>query len=424
MSDLKGLNNKMPMHRRRKELIVIFLITSFIISLIFFYTYIKYSPITPSKYPRINIICDEKIERDNYLECTFELISENPNYIISPIKSKIKLQGMTNAELPKKGYRLELSKEKSLLGMRRDDDWILFAMYLDYPRMRIKLSFDLWRSLEPTNPTAILPKSEYVSVYLNGEFKGLYLLAEKADRRLFDLDDAQDNIDSSLIFESRSNDCFRFYSKSRWQQDWPNEYEEIYIMENILTELIFFINNSDDEKFFDPETGVYTKFDKLNLIDFLLFNFFQVHIDFWSNNFYVIRNTNPSKFFLIPWDFDGSFGQKGSEKHSVTENPESLIISVNRLYERLLDNKEFRHDCKNRWIYLREELWTEEYILDILSDIYEEIKEILEIEVLKWKRIIEKEDDGKEFIIDEYINDLYQWIPKRLEFCDEYFLNY
>ena len=137
-----------------------------------------------------------------------------------------------------------------------------------------------------------------------------------------------------------------------------------------------------------------------------------------------VRNTYPSKFFLVPWDFDGCFGQKGIEKFSPTEDYLSLIKDVNGLYERLLDNEEFKLECKNRWNYLRENLWTEEYILNKLSDIYEEIEDILEIEVFKWKRSIEREDDGEEFIIDDYINDLFQWIPERLDFCDEFFSNF
>jgi len=421
MPPLKSLVDKRPMHRRRKELIVIFILASFAISTIFYYTYIIYSPATPAKYDRVNIICNEKIEREEYVNCTFELTSENPSHNIRPMNSKIKLQGMTNAELPKKGYRLELSTRISLLDMRKDDDWILFAMFLDYPRMRIKLSFDLWRSLESSKLTAKLPKSEYISLYINGEFKGLYLLAEKNDRRLFNLDNAQNNLNSSLILQAKSYEVLKQYRFNVWQQDWPNENDGI--KDKILTELTRFIINTTDEEFFNSKKGIYSKFDKLNLVDFFLFNYFQAHTDFWSNNFYIVRNTYPSKFFLVPWDFDGCFGQKGIEKFSPTEDYLALIKDVNGLYERLLDNEEFKLECKNRWSYLRENLWTEEYILNKLSDIYEGIEDILEIEVFKWKTHIEREDDGEEFIIDDYIYDLFHWIPERLDFCDELFSN-
>jgi hypothetical protein len=76
-------------------------------------------------------------------------------------------------------------------------------------------------------------------------------------------------------------------------------------------------------------------------------------------------------------------------------------------------------DCKNRWIYLREKLWTEEFILEMLSDIYKEIEDILEIETSKWNPICiyEKWDNQVEIFIEH----LFQWIPDRLEFCDDYF---
>jgi len=416
---LNSLEDKRQMHRRRKELIVIVILASFAISTIYYYSYIIYSPANHSNYARINITCNEKIEKEEYVNCTLELTSKNPNQNIPPMSSKIKLQGMTNAERPKKGYRIELSERISLLDMRKDDDWILFALYLDYPRMRIKLSFDLWRSLESSNPTILFPKSEYVSLYLNGEFKGLYLLAEKIDKRLFNLDKAQNNLNSSLILQAKSNEVFSRYNFHGWEQDWPNEDDGIYIKDKILNELTRFITNSSDEEFFHSENGIYNKFDKLNLIDFFLFNYFQAHTDFWSNNFYVVRNTNPNKFFLVPWDFDGCFGQKGNGKSSPKEDYESLIREVNGLYDRLLDHEEFKLECKDRWFYLREKLLTEENILNKLSDIYKEIKDILEFEVLKWKKSIEREDDGEEFIIDDYINDLFHWIPERLDFCDE-----
>ena len=156
-----------------------------------------------------------------------------------------------------------MSQQKSLLGLREDDDWILFAMYMDYPRMRIKICLELWRGLEPFNPTAILPRSKYVTLYLNGEFQGLYLLAEKNDRRLFGLDDAQNNIDSSLIFQYRYPDPFGIYRSENWEQDWPNEDENIYIMDEIMTDLVFFIHYSSDELFFNPVNGIFAKFDKL-----------------------------------------------------------------------------------------------------------------------------------------------------------------
>ena len=421
MSSPKYLKNKLPIQKRKKEFLVLFIFALLIVSIVYYLSYIQYSPITSSDFPRINIKCENELNNEDYIDCTFELESDDDSDNILPMKSKIKIRGSFNAEMPKKGYRIELSNQKSLLGMRKDDDWQLFAMFLDIPHIRIKLSFDLWRTLLPTNPTAILPKSKYVSLYINGEYQGLYLLAEKNDRRLFGLDDPQNNINSSLIFQAGSHKTnFYEYLKGSWDQDWPNEYDGYFIMDEIMTYLVSFIRNSNDEVFFDSETGIYSKFDKLNLIDFYIFNFFILHKDFWSQNYFLVRNQHPScLYFLIPWDFDASFGQFLNRKYNFNENPESDIISRNFLYNRLLGNEEFILDCKNRWFQLREELWTEEFILDMVLEMYEDIRSILEIDTKMWYPLIFEVGWEKE--VNEAVNYLFEWIPERLKYCDSYF---
>jgi len=403
--------NKFPIRKRKKEIFSIILITSLILSTIFYFTYIHNTPIDLYNYPRININYEDEITREDFVNCTFDVNANDESDVLSPINARIKIRGSGrgwNAKSPKKEFRIELSQQISVLGMREDDDWQLLAMYYDLPRTRIKLSIDLWGSLEPTNPTAILPKTRYVCLFLNGDYQGLYLLAERTDRRLFDLDASQANLDSSLIFQA----------SFPWHQDWPND---INIMNEIMTPLFQFFENTSEEEFFDIDTGIYAKFDKTNLIDFFLFNFFIDHLDFWNYNYFIVRNSNPSKFYLIPWDFDYSFRQMGGNFLSYSENHE-VEIRRNPIYNRLIDNEEFMEDCKNRWIYLREEKWTEDNILDMLADYYEDIGEAYEIEKRMWDpEVVESKWDEK---FEESVHHLKHYIPARIEYCDEYFSNY
>jgi len=414
----------LPINRKKNKLFVFLVIFSLILSMLITFTYYYLnSPNIPSDYPRINIISEkEDINNEDYIECTFEIICADDSKTISPIKSKIKVRGSFNAQMPKKGYRLELSKPLSLLGMRKDDDWQLFAMFMDLTNLRVKLSFDLWRSLEPSNPTTILPDSKYVCLYMNGKFQGLYLLAEKNDRRLFGLDDAKNNIYSSLVLQAGSRfDDLKNYKSSDWEQDWPNEDEGIYIKDDIMTNLTDFIRNTPDEEFFNPLKGIYSKFHKQNIIDFYLFNFFILHRDFWGQNYFLVRNTFPNLFYLVPWDFDPSFGQYLNRKYSSNENPSDEINRRNYLYNRLLNNEDFKTDAKNRWFQLREELWTEEFIIDMVTDMYEEIKDISELDSEIWYPWIFEENWEEE--VNEAVKYLFEWIPNRLNFCDDYFEN-
>ncbi len=421
MSPTLQFQDKNPHLSRKNETITLVFIGIFTITTILFYTYIIDQSVPRSDYPTIYITTTDTINTEGSVDCIFELTSENPDETIPPTNSKIIIRGKYSAELPKQGYRIELSESKSLLGMRKDDDWILLAMYLDYPRIRTKMAFDLWRSLKPTNPTAISPKIKYVMVVINDNFQGLYLLLEKIDKKLFGLDTAQKSIKSSLIFQSKVYTFFRDYTKEGWEQNWPNEDEGFFIMREMLMNLTYFINNSSNKEFFDSNTGIYSKFNKLNLIDFFLFNFFILHKDFWSNNFFLVRNTYPSKFFLIPWDYDGCFGQFGWLKYSPSENPEDEIRIHSELFTRLIDNEDFMRECSSRWFQLREELWTDEYILNMFSSYYEEIKDVLEYETSMWnpKSIRSRYNND----LDEFVEYLYDWILPRLEFCDNYFLS-
>jgi len=421
-SEIKGAPFKFKRKNRKREFYAIVLIFVILTSVILFYNYLKV-PFHITDETVINITFNDDINHEEFIDGTFQLTDNDDNDDVEKMDCRIKIKGSNfergSRRWPKKNYRIELSQAKSLLGMRNDDDWDLYALYMDYTRLRNKLGFDLWGSLKETNPTAFAPKSKYVLLYLNGEFHGLYLLAERADRNLFELDDAQNTIDSSLIFQSKGYTFLRHYYKDNWDQDWPNEYEGYYIEGVILPDLIYFIKNTPDEVFFSESNGIYTLFDKLNLIDFFVYNYFVLHIDFWNNNFYIIRNSYPSKFILIPWDYDHSFGQYMHKRYSSQENNIEFIELNNELFNRLINNDSFMKECKNRWFYLRATLWTEEFILDMIFEDFDEIENAIKADTEKWnpKEIKERWDNN----FDESLADFLQWIPNRLEYCDSFF---
>lgn len=385
-----------------------------------------------SNLPSIYIKTEEMELKKIYFNCNFELYQSFP-YEEKTSTGKIKFRGSTNWNDAKPGYRIELSKKISLLGMRDDDDWYLFSMQQDIPRMRIKLAFDLWRSLSYTNPTAILPDSRYVNLFLNGKYNGLYLLSERKDKKLFKLNDSQPNINSSLIFNSNIANNLSSYQSEYWEQEWPKE-EDIKIKDGVIPGLIDFIVNASNEDFFDFETGIYSILNKDNLIDFFIYNFFIAHRDFWNFNYLIIRDSHPAKFFLCPWDFDQCFGQWGVKIFNYGDIQTSYVEGIrksNEIYNRLLNNTEFKTYCKNRWEQIRQELWTEKYILNLISTYYNEIKEIVYHDLFDFPWNPNTVNDayplsfppnsGKELDLDEYIDHLYQFIPERLDKCDKFF---
>lgn len=77
----------------------------------------------------------------------------------------------------KKGYQIKFDKKTSVLGMAKAKKWVLLANSSDDSMMRNKLAFDLADQLGMT----YVPDGEYVDLWINGDYRGTYLICEKAE---------------------------------------------------------------------------------------------------------------------------------------------------------------------------------------------------------------------------------------------------
>lgn len=75
----------------------------------------------------------------------------------------------------KKGYNLNTILEADLLGLGKAQKWILLANAFDESNIRNKIVYDFADKIGLTYS----PDSQWVDLYLNGEYAGLYLLCER-----------------------------------------------------------------------------------------------------------------------------------------------------------------------------------------------------------------------------------------------------
>lgn len=87
----------------------------------------------------------------------------------------LKGRGSSTWNWAKKPYNLTLSQSGDLLGMGEAQRWILLANAMDDSNLRNKLIYDLAKKagLEYS------PDCQWVDLYLNGEYAGVYLLTER-----------------------------------------------------------------------------------------------------------------------------------------------------------------------------------------------------------------------------------------------------
>lgn len=96
------------------------------------------------------------------------------------------LRGGTSYGYDKKSYKLELNNQNMpLLGMRRDDDWILNALYDDAGLIHNKISAEVWKEIASSNHVKNDEgfSMEYAELFINNEYRGVYALIERVDKK-------------------------------------------------------------------------------------------------------------------------------------------------------------------------------------------------------------------------------------------------
>ncbi len=95
----------------------------------------------------------------------------------------IKVRGQSSAKFPKPGYSVEVRDEKgegmdvSLFGLPPGDDWVFHGPYVDKSLMRNALAHWLFRQAGHYSP-----RSRHFDLYINGVYRGVYVLLEKIKR--------------------------------------------------------------------------------------------------------------------------------------------------------------------------------------------------------------------------------------------------
>ena len=77
----------------------------------------------------------------------------------------------------KKSYKLQLYEKANLFDMGASKNWLLVANAFDKTMLRNMITFDMARELK----VPFTPEAKHVNLYINGEYRGLYLLSENIE---------------------------------------------------------------------------------------------------------------------------------------------------------------------------------------------------------------------------------------------------
>ena len=264
-------------------------------------------------------------------------------------------RGQTTRAYPKKGYRVNLvdvtstgisrKNKQSVLGMRKSDSWIFYAIYSDGTKVRDKFNTELWAGIgaEDTPYNAYFgTKMKYVELVVDGEYRGLYGIFEPVDKK---------GNGTSL--------------------DWKQLRQFIAITEE------------EDEEFAQDAQQL---LDLDNVADIWIYlQFLYGEDNIYKNMFFAFKKDTDGyqgyKLYLVPWDTDLTWGNVYVDSKEelyvkwVPENADRYLEwpLLDRLIE--LDVGGIRERIKDRWTELRSGILSEESMNEIFTECTHQVQD-------------------------------------------------
>jgi len=242
-------------------------------------------------------------------------------------KIGIEIRGQSSQMFPMKSYSIELrtatgsSQDKSLFGMPKESDWVLYAPYTDKTLMRNFLAYTLSNELGRW-----AAHCRFVEVVINGDYKGIYVFMEKIKRgsgrvnitKMATSDIVGDGVTGGYIFslDKEPDGWFSSYVASGSSNQNARQFSYVYPkVENIVEAQKTYLKNYVDSfenalagiNYQDKISGVRKFADISSFVDYFIVNEVSRNVDGYrlSSFFYKDRNSKNSKIFAGPvWDYD------------------------------------------------------------------------------------------------------------------------
>jgi hypothetical protein len=363
------------------------------------YTFSFSQVFTDSNLPIVVINTNSQtIVDDPKITCGMGIIYNGPgnrNFMTDPFNEYdsiigIEIRGSTSQQYPKKSYGLETrdnlgnNYNVSLLGMPKENDWILYGAYPDKTLMRNEITYSLFGQMQPYSPRYV-----YCELVIDGQYIGVYTLMEriKRDKNRVDIakldfdDNAGDSLTGGYVIKV---DKLTGSSNTPWTSPYQNkvkflyhdpEYNELtqpqkdYIKDYVTD----FENAVYGPNFKDSLLGYRPFLNTGSFVDFMLMQELGRTVDgYRSSSFmYKDKDSKGGKLSCGPmWDFNLSFGNADycdaydttGWQYDFANVCPSFSTEPPEWWPRLLQDTIFANEVQCRWRELRSTILATSYI--------------------------------------------------------------
>ena len=257
------------------------------------------------------------------------------------------------------------------------------------------------------------PNVRFIELFLNGEYKGLYLLIEKVkyndDGRIQLSETDPDLKETSYILcidrgaTESLKDIQTFASTTGLTTKYGlsyGQYEIIYPSKTLTEEQRRFIERdiSQAEKILssfdyrDPKVGYPDFIDTQSFIDYFLISEFTLNYDAMGLSTYLYKDVR-GKFKLCVWDFNCAFD------YFVTtvKNPHIFETQTKMWYGFLFRDDAFVNQVIERYRTLRQTVFSDEYLLSYIDDTVDYLGPAIDRNFQVWGYTFESSDNALDF---------------------------
>jgi len=362
---------------------------------------------TSSNLPIILIQTNgQEIPDEPKIMATMQVIDHGPgqlNQVTDPPNDYtgyigIERRGSTSQDLSeKKPYAVETRAADSsdfafpLLGMPAESDWVFLAPYSDKSLLRDALALQLARQIMPW-----AARSRFVELVLNGQYQGIYLVAEKIKRdaervaikKIQTTDVAGDAVTGGYIIKiDKTTGAFADGWTSPfaaipgqpqttyYQYDSPRPEDIVPAQKQYIQQwMTNFETMAQGPNFSNPTTGYPAYLDVASFVDFVLLNEVSKNVDAYrlSTYFYKDRDSEDPRLHAGPvWDFNIAFSNAdycGGGDYAGWAMDFNQVCAedywvIHFWWTKLWQDPNFRLQVRNRWQQLRADIFTDNRVL-------------------------------------------------------------
>ena len=407
-----------------------------------------------------SIVDDPKITADMGIIFNGENVRNNVADPYNHYNGKIgiEIRGQSSQMFPMKSYGIELrdalggSFEKSLFGMPKEADWVLYAPYTDKTLMRNFLAYTMSNELGRW-----AAHCRFVEVVVNGDYKGIYVFMERIKKgsgrvniaKIGNTDVTGDAVTGGYIFslDKEPNGWLSSYTTPNSTNNGKRQFSYVYPKpENIVQAQKNYIKSYVDSfenalatpTFQDKTSGVRKFADLSSFIDYFIVNEVSRNVDGYrlSTYLYKDRDSKNRKIFAGPaWDYDLAFR---NANYCEGSNISGWAYQFNNVcpgdgaglipfwWERLMLDTAFVSDLRCHWKEVRQTTISNEHLNHIIDSIAALTNEARQRHFQRWPILGQYVWPNANPIPTSYegeISTLKDWIANRLIWIDNSILN-